>query len=332
MYKGIAFALSACFIWGMIFIIPQFMSSFSSLEIALGRYWFYGAISLLILLKANLQGSCRYPLAIWMKAFGLSLLSGYYLWVVLAIRFSSPEVCALILGTSPITIALYGNWKEKEISYKQLLIPCLLILVGLVMINAPRLMLSNSAVEYSLGLIFSVVSLISWSAYVVLNARFLKHTPSVQANDWATMQGVTTLIWVIVGGCACCFVLWDQVEMDKYLTLNDEMIQFLVGCAALGLLCSWVGASLWNKASVHLPVSLAGQLMIFETIFGIVFVCLLEQKLPPLIEWSGILLLLGSVTHSIRSLSKASSHKSDEQGNICLATVDPKVPNGKKLH
>lgn len=304
MFRGIAFALIACFIWGLIFIIPQFMNSYSSLEIALGRYLFYGCISLLILSKARLQGSCSYPLAVWIKAFGLSLLSGYYLWVVLAMRFSSPEVCALVLGTSPITIALYGNWKEKEVSFKQLFWPCILILLGLAMVNAPRIMMSSSTREYTLGLIFSLISLISWSAYVVLNARFLKHNPAIQANDWATMQGVTTLVWVIAGGCACSLILWDQVEMHKYFTWSQEVIQFLAGCAALGLLCSWVGATLWNKASVHLPVSLAGQLMIFETIFGIVFVCLLDQKLPPLIEWSGILLLLGSVIYSIRTLSK----------------------------
>lgn len=79
MFKGIAFALSACFIWGLIFIIPQFMSSFSSIEIALGRYWFYGGISLLLLLKARLQGFCNYPLSVWIKALCLSFLSGYYL-------------------------------------------------------------------------------------------------------------------------------------------------------------------------------------------------------------------------------------------------------------
>ena len=304
MYKGIVFALIACFIWGMIFIIPQFMNSFSPLEIALGRYFFYGGISLLILLKMRLQGSCSYPLSTWMKAFGLSLLSGYYLWVVLAIRYSTPEVCALLLGTTPITIAFYGNWREKEGNFKRLLLPSMLILIGLVMINAPRFAISNSPLEYTIGLIFGVISLISWSAYVVLNARFLKHNPAIQANDWATMQGVATFLWVIAGGTVCCLFLWNQIEMEKYLTWSQELTHFLAGCAALGLFCSWIGATLWNKASVRLPVSLAGQLMIFETIFGIIFVYLLDQRMPPLLECCGILILLGSVIYCIRALSK----------------------------
>jgi hypothetical protein len=43
---------------------------------------------------------------------------------------------------------------------------------------------------------------------------------------------------------------------------------------------------------------LAGQLTIFETIFGVLFVYLLNQHLPPLIESLGISILLISVLWS----------------------------------
>lgn len=127
MVKGIVYALSACLIWGLIFIIPQFMSSYSSIEITLGRYLFYGGLSSLLLLKARLKGFCCYPRSVWIKALYLSFLSGYYLWVVLAIRYASPEICALVLGTSPITIAFYGNWTQQEGNFKLLILPSLLI-------------------------------------------------------------------------------------------------------------------------------------------------------------------------------------------------------------
>lgn len=302
MFKGIAFALSACFIWGLIFIIPHFMGSFSSVEIALGRYWFYGAISLLLLFKARLQGYCSYPLAVWIKALYLSFLSGYYLWVVLAIRYSSPEICALVLGTSPISIALYGNWKQKEGNFKLLILPSLLILLGLIMINAPHIIMTSSPLEYTIGLICSFISLASWTLYVVLNSRFLKNNPQIRSNDWATVQGVATLFWVILGGLSYSAFLQDTLDMHKYFVWNNDTMSFLIGCATLGLLCSWVGAALWNQASVYLPVSLAGQLMIFETIFGVIFVYMLNQQIPPLVECAGIVLLLGAVIYGIRML------------------------------
>lgn len=297
------YALSACFIWGLIFIIPQFMNHFSSIEIALGRYCFYGIISLLFLLKARLNGFCSYPLSIWAKAFVLSLLSGYYLWVILAIRYTSPAICALILGTSPIAIAFYGCWNQKEGSVKLLILPSLLILIGLIMINAPHITMTNSSWEYAVGLFCSLLSLVSWSVYVVLNSRFLKNNSQIISHDWATMQGVATLFWAIVCGLACSVILWDEIDVQRYFSWNQDTMSFYIGCATLGLLCSWAGASLWNQASICLPVSLAGQLMIFETIFGVIFVYMLDQQLPSLMECAGIILLLGAVMYGIRALT-----------------------------
>jgi drug/metabolite transporter (DMT)-like permease len=298
MFKGIVFALSACFIWGLIFIIPQFMESFSPIEIVLGRYLFYGGISLLLLLKGRLSGFFCYPISVWIKALYLSFLSGYYLWVILAIRYTSPEICALILGISPITIAFYGNWKQKEGNFKLLILPSCLIMIGLIMINAPHIVMKNSSWEYLTGLICSFIALTSWSVYVVLNSRFLKKNSHILSNEWATIQGVATLIWVIVCGLAYNTFLGDEIDLQKY-----EATRFVIGCAILGVACSWVGAALWNKASIYLPVSLAGQLMIFETIFGVLFVYILNQQLPSLMEFSGITLLLGSVIYGIRTLS-----------------------------
>jgi drug/metabolite transporter (DMT)-like permease len=303
MFKGITLALIACFIWGLIFVVPQFMGSFNSAEIAVGRYCFFGALSLLLFFKQRLRGFCRYPLSVWINAFFLSFLAGYYLWVVLAIRYASAEICALILGISPITIAFYGNWKQKEGNFKLLILPSILILVGLLMINIPRIAMTNSLLEYSIGLICAFLSLASWSIYVVLNCRYLKNNTHIRSDDWATIQGVTTLLWVAACGLGFSVFFWESLEIQKYFIWNTETISFYIGCGILGLLCSWVGATLWNKASVYLPVSLAGQLMIFETIFGIVFVYLLNLQLPSLLESFGIVLLLGAVIHGIRVLT-----------------------------
>lgn len=301
MLKGISFALSACFIWGLIFIIPQFMKNFSALEIIFGRYFFYGSISLLILLRGYLKGTYQYPFSVWKKAFFLSFLSGYYLWVVLGIRYASPEICALVLGISPITIAFLGNWKQKEGNLRYLILPSLLILIGLIMINVPHIIINKSSWEFCVGLFCSFLSLFSWSAYVVLNSRFLKTHPHIISNEWATIQGVATLFWIFMSGSAY-FFLSGKFDLNKYFNWNEETQIFLIGCAVLGLLCSWLGAFLWNKASIFLPVSLAGQLMIFETIFGIIFVYILEQQLPNSIECGGIVLLLGAVIYGIRTM------------------------------
>lgn len=288
------------------------MEGFSSFEVTLGRYFFYGTISLLILCHKLLQGGCRYPLAIWTKSFIYSIFAsiGYYTFVVLSMRYCSPAMCALILGTSPITISFYGNWKQQECHFKALIIPSILILLGLVIINMPHLRMSISPWEYSIGIFCGFISLMAWSWYAVANSLFLKSHPHVASSDWCTLIGVSTLIWVMICAGIFFFIFADEeLELDKFSTLTPLLRNYLIGSSLLGFICSWLGAFLWNKASFHLPVSLAGQLTIFETIFGVVFVYAIAQELPPQTDCLGIAFLLSGIVYGIRiSLRHSMKH------------------------
>jgi len=309
MFIGIACALAACFVWGFIFIIPQFMTGFSSFEIVFGRYLFYSLISWIIFLK---QGNAfrQYPWPIWVKAIYFSFASTffYYTCFVLGLRYADPAICALVLSISPVTIAFYGNWKEKECSYKSLIIPSILILLGLVIINIPHFALARSMPEYSLGLLCCACSLLIWSWYVVANSHFLKKHPEISSTNWSSMVGVATLFWVILAIPLIFIFFPEHFVIEKYTQWNAELLNFISGCMALGIVCSWFGAYLWNKASLYLPVSLAGQLTIFETIFGLIFVYIVAQKLPPYSEWLGITLLLGAVFYGIQTARDAPQH------------------------
>lgn len=307
--KGIAYALAACFIWGLIFIVPLYMEGFTPIEIALGRYLTYGVISSVILLRACFQGTCSYPLGIWIKAIGFSLVCsiGYYTFVILSVRYSTPAICALILGIAPISIAFYGNWRKKEWSYQSLIMPSLLILLGLIVINAPYIIEAPSASTHLLGVFCALWALMAWSWYVVENSAFLKKNPDMDSGNWSTLIGVSTLFWVVVLGVVTAVFFEDQLDFNKYIEPGPQLVNFLVGCAVLGFLCSWVGAYLWNKASLCLPVPLAGQLMIFETLFGICFVYALDQSLPPEMEFLGMAFLLTAIVYGIRVSTQAES-------------------------
>lgn len=301
MIKGIVYALAACMIWGLIFVVPMFLTGYTPVEVTMGRYVTYGAISLLIFFKFQF----RYPKAIWIKAtlYSFVYTVGYYLCVVLALRLSSPAICALLLGLSPITIAFYGNWQEKEISNKRLIIPSLLTLIGLILINIPRLLSASSLTSYLWGLFFGVLALIGWSWYVVANSRFLKNHPQLRSSDWSTLIGVTCLVWVVLFGLFFSYFFPEQFSYQKCLTFSPA---FVIGSLVLGVICAWLGNYLWNKVSLTLPVSLAGQMTIFETIFGLIFFYIIEKKMPPLLESIGILLFLGAIIYGVRQFSRNS--------------------------
>ncbi|MBS0629383.1 MAG: DMT family transporter [Verrucomicrobia bacterium] len=308
MLTGILFALAACFIWGLIFVIPGFMDGFSSLEVALGRFTFYGILSMLIFLRAKTVGRCRYPLRIWLYAFYLSffLTIGCYVFLVLGLRYSTPAICALVLGISPITIGLLGSWKEKEIPFKNLLLPSILIVIGMTIINLAQFGEGKSSF-LMLGLVCAFISLVSWNWYVVVNSRFLKDHPDVEPSEWTTLIGVATLVWVVLIALILALFFKDQFSIEKYCTPSLELRNFLIGSAVLGLFCSWVATSLWNRATLYLPVSFAGQLTIFETVFGIMFFYLIKGHPPSWIEGLGIIILLSAVVYGIRKFKFAAS-------------------------
>ena len=254
------------------------MADYSSIEIALGRYFVYALLSSAIFLKSGFKAMRRYSFSIWIKAllFSFATTMGYYIFFVLSLRFANPAITALLLGIAPITIAFYGNWKRKEISFLQLIPPTLSILLGLLVINVPELMQTSSPATYLLGLLCAVVSLAFWTWYVVANSHFLKRHPDISSSDWSTLVGLATLFWVALVG----IIFSPGALLIKFSVWNASTLSFWIGSAILGIFCSWMGGALRNRATVLLPVSLAGQLMIFETLFGLLFVYIFRKTSP----------------------------------------------------
>lgn len=309
MIIGFILGISACFIWGLIFLIPDLLIGFSPVEVALGRYFFYGLISIFLLACKGKKLLNQYPKKIWISALNFALLANiiYYTALVIGSRYANSSVTALILGLSPITIALYGNIQQKVCSFKSLIVPCLLIAIGLACVNLqafyPSLSIASMG-EYLLGLLFSFGALVAWTWYAVANAKILKDNPQLSSSDWVTMLGVTTFLWVIL--IAGAFILFaDPTEIfARYLHFSPELQKFMIGSAVLGIACSWLGAYLWNRASTSLPVSILGQLIIFETIFGLLFVHLYEKNLPSIPSLIGMTTMLVGIFASVNVFRK----------------------------
>ena len=49
-YLGLAFGVAAGALWGLVFLAPELVHSFSPLELAAGRYLAYGVISVMLIL------------------------------------------------------------------------------------------------------------------------------------------------------------------------------------------------------------------------------------------------------------------------------------------
>jgi drug/metabolite transporter (DMT)-like permease len=297
MYRGILCVLGACFFWGMIFVIPLTIEGFSSIEVALGRYFFFGLFSLFLICIQGNKTWYRFPARIWLAAMGFAIVANilYYTSLIMGLRYSSPAVTTLISGCAPLTIALFSNFKNKVIGFKSLIYPSLAMGAGLILVNIPAFDDESHAswTEYLFGILCAFNALAIWTWYVNANAAFLKRHPEISMSEWTSVIGITTLFWVIVIGGALALFGEGEMSVEKFMTYSDELFDFICGTVLLAVLCSWMGFYLWNRATIYLSLPLAGQITIFETIFGLLFVHLYEQHLPIFVEIFGIALMLG---------------------------------------
>lgn len=309
MVKGLIFALLACFVWGLIFPIPVLLGAFNPVEVALGRYFFLGLISFVIASYRWKHIKKSFTIDMIKKALVLGLVGNviYYIAIVSGLRFSHPAVVALILGISPIGIGLLGNIRQRDIELKNLFIPFSLTLLGLICVNIPALTtahLSGSLSSYIFGILAAFIALGIWCWFAVYNAQFLKSNPQVSSSDWSTLIGITTFAWVLI----VFTFLYPFIYFDEYFSLNPEMMNFYLGCGLLGVFCSWLGSYLWNKTTCFLPITLAGQMLIFETLFGISFIYIIEHKFPSYWEMVGILAMLSGTWVALQQFRKIPTH------------------------
>lgn len=271
----------------------------------MGRYAFYGIFSCCLLFRKGFSPLKIYTPRICMVALLLAFVANtiYYVALIIGLRFASPSITVLVVGLSPILIVFYGNLKVREISYKQMIFPCIWIAVGMVLVNFADVdwsFTSYSVWEYMIGLAGMLVALVCWTLYVVHNARFLKKNPQIPQNQWATAIGVATFIWLCIS-TPLLGMNPNIMDLKQFLTPTKEVITFYICGAILGIVCSWLGCFLWNKASKYLPVSLIGPLMIFETLFGILYIYIFELRFPSLLEAFGIISMLGGTGLAIYS-------------------------------
>ena len=82
----------------------------------------------------------------------------------------------------------------------------------------------------------------------------------------------------------------------------------------LGVAVSWGGTWLWNGASSRLSTTLAGLLIVTETISGYTYADLLERRLPPATELVGFALVITGVVLVTRLRAPAAEPQSSQIG------------------
>lgn len=291
--RGIACGAAAGALWGLVFLAPQVAGDFGALQLAAGRYLVYGAVAVLLLAPRWHAATAAIGRAEWWALVRLSLLGNivYYVLLALAVRWAGGAAASLIIGLLPVAVTLVGTREAGALRLRALAGPLALCVAGVGLVGAEALAMGGDAADRTrrmAGLLCAFAAMASWAAYSVVNSRWLARRPDISAHDWSLLTGVVT------GACAVVLAV-PAFAPTSGSHGSSDWLRFWAVAATVAVLASVVGNGLWNRASRLLPLTLTGQMIVFETLFALLYGFAWEQRWPSVREALAIVCLIGGV-------------------------------------
>lgn len=308
-WTGACFALAAGLMWGLVFVLPLWWPEVPAAQLAFGRYLAFGLIALPLawLDRRRLAGLTR---ADWREALRLSLVGNvlYYLLLASAIQRAGAPLPTVIIGTLPVVIALVSNRRNAArdglFPWHRLALPLALIAVGIALVNEAELraLAQDPAADlgrYVSGAALAVGAMACWTWYPLRNADWLRAHPDRSPRTWATAQGLATLLPALLGTLAL-FAWGRSGGGTASPALGPDPWALVGSLLVVAVLSSWLATVCWNEASQRLPSTLAGQLIVFETLAALAYAYLLRGTWPDVLTLGGIALLVTGVVVALR--------------------------------
>ena len=310
---GTLFALAAGLMWGLVFVAPTLLPDYPALLLSSARYLAFGLIALPLawLDRVRIGELTR---ADWVEALKLSAVGNllYYLCLAAAIQRAGGPLPTMIIGTLPVVIAVVSNLRlsstaggrERRLPWLRMLPSLLLIAAGIGCVNqveiaALRADPQADLARYAVGALLALAAVACWTWYPIRNADWLRAHAERSPRAWATAQGVATLPLAVLG--FALFWAWSATSGTPFAMPFGPTPALFVGLMfAIGLFASWLGTLCWNEASQRLPTSLAGQLIVFETLAALAYAYILRGQAPGPLTLLGVALLVAGVVWALR--------------------------------
>lgn len=300
---GVVCGLLAGAMWGMVFVFPQLLSAFTPLQLATGRYLAYGALAL-VLLAPRLRRLARRLGRADLAALARHALAGnlvYYVLLAFGVQYAGVAPTSLIVGMVPLVVTLMGRHDHGAVPLRRMRAPLLLVAAGIVCINVDAFTHAPghaSAAGIAFGVLCAAGALLCWSWYALDNARYLKRHPHFGSAEWAGLYGLATGVLALLLA-PLAFLAAPAAPPGAGAAVRDWTL-FWGANAALALGASVIGNHFWNVASRRVPVTLTGQLILFETLFALLYGFVYRGAGPRALELAAIALMVLGVVWSVR--------------------------------
>ncbi|MDA7418840.1 DMT family transporter [Xenophilus arseniciresistens] len=308
--RGIACGAAAGAFWGLVFLTPELVRDFTPGQLAAGRYLAYGLFAALLIAPRLRSLLPRLGWREWWALSWLSLLGNtlYYVLLAQAVQLGGMAMTALVIGFLPVAVTLVSRGGAGAVPLRRLALSLALGVAGIGCVGYESLAavsLGGDAAGLArpgalLGFGCAVGALISWSIYAVANSRWLARRADLSAHDWSLLTGLATGAQALLLAIPA-FVLTAADAGGAPAHSSEAWWRFIAVVTSVAILASIVGNAFWNRASRLLPSTMIGQMILFETLFALLYGFAWEQRGPSWLEAAAMVLVTASVLGSVRA-------------------------------
>ncbi|SFG01702.1 Threonine/homoserine efflux transporter RhtA [Duganella sp. CF458] len=282
---GIIAGIIAGAFWGLVFLAPELTRGFTPIQLSAGRYVAYGLIAAILVSRSWRRLFATLTWREWKALAWLSFTGNiiYYFFLAKAVQTGGIAMASIVIGLLPVVITLVGSRDAGAVPLRSLLPSIALSTAGLSCISWQHLQSGSPA-----GLLYASGALASWTAYAVGNSRWLARLQSVTPHEWSMLTGLVT-------GAEALLLAVPALSSGAPQHSASEWLYFAAVVTSVAILCSIIGNGFWNYASRALPLTLTGQMIVFETLFAALYGFLWEARWPTIVETLAMGLLVSGV-------------------------------------
>ena len=295
MLIGILCGLATCALWGLSFVAPRVVAPYTTIDLTVARYGLFAAVSLILMFNPRFRPvGLRRSLVLTGIALGSFGYVGYFMSISYAVRYAGTAIPPLVIGTMPVLLAVIANFKDRSIGWSALALPLILIAAGIGWVNVSIFATTSTGDQTGilLGIFSALIGLALWVVYGLVSAGVMQSQDAPSAMHWTALQGIGAGIGAVI--LLPFTSLWENVSFT-----GEQTFHFVLWVAVMGIAGSWLATLSWMIAARLLPLALAAQLIVAETVFGLFYGFMFEQRMPTVPEAGGAILQLIGVGMAI---------------------------------
>lgn len=302
MLVGILAGLATCGLWGLSFVAPRAVAPFTTLDLSVARYGIFGLASVLLMILPRFRPK-GLSAGQWLRGLLLGGVGyiGYFIAVAHAVRLAGPAIPPLVIGLMPVVLALIANARDAVLGWGRLPIPLAMIAAGVLIVHIGPLADASGATQDLLpGIMAALLALVIWVVYGLVNSAVMTAAKPPDGLHWTVVQGIGAGI-----GSLCLLPLTWRGFTWQLAQPGADPAGFAIWALVMGLAGSWLATWFWVIAARRLTLALAAQLIVAETVFGLIFGFAFEGRAPSTNESVGAAIQIAGVCLAIWMFERA---------------------------